>query len=131
VTFTFRTLHRAIARLTAVFAIVPLIVGLASADVSAGQRFDGDWAIFIFGMPGPCAFGYRLPITITDGNVLYKGRRVHPTVIGVSSRGAVQIHLSDGRNTVIGTGALDTTRGSGRWTAPNFRCTGYWRAKRR
>lgn len=130
-TFTFKTLQRAVARTTAVLAIVPFVAGLASVDVSAGERFDGDWAIFIYGMPGPCAFGYRLPITISDGNVLYKGRRVHPTVIDVSSRGAVQIHLSDGRNTVTGTGALDSKRGSGRWAAPSSRCTGYWRAKRR
>jgi hypothetical protein len=112
--------------------LVPFAIGLASIEAAAASKpFDGDWSIFIYGTPGKCRFGYRLPLTISDGNVLYKGRQVHPTVITVSSRGAVQIHLSDGRNIVTGTGALGTRRGSGKWTAPRFHCTGYWHARKR
>ena len=37
-------------------------------------------------------------------------------------------HLSGYQST--GTGALDKSRGEGRWTAPSFRCTGFWRAIR-
>lgn len=131
-TFTIRPVSQALARVVALVALLPLIIGLGSVDVSAASKpFDGNWSIFIYGTPGKCQFGYRLPLTITDGNVLYKGNRVHPTVITVSSRGAVQIHLSDGRNTVTGSGALNARRGSGKWAAPRYRCTGYWHARKR
>lgn len=134
VTFTFPALRRLLARMIAIVGLLSLIVGPVSIGASAAvgpQRFDGDWAIYIYGEPGSCAFGYRLPITISDGNVLYKGRLVHPSVIGVSSAGAVAIHLGGGRTTVTGSGAINTEHGWGHWSAPWFRCTGWWRAEKR
>ncbi len=104
----------------------------AGVEARAGGRYDGDWAILIFGLPGPCAFFYRLPLSIDGQSVLYKGRSVSPTAISVTSRGSVAFRLGNGDNIVTGTGALNTaSHGSGKWTAPSFRCTGYWRAVRR
>lgn len=110
----------------AALAVAVALAGGVPAD--AGARFDGDWAIYIFGAPGPCAFGYKLPIRIAAGNILYKGRQVSPRAIGLSPAGAVTLRLGNGRQTVTGTGAIDSTHGGGRWNAPAYRCTGYWRA---
>ncbi|WP_421724318.1 hypothetical protein [Bauldia sp.] len=122
-----RAIRLMFARALAVVAVVALAIPVAT-DTAAAGRFDGDWKVYVYGAPGKCAFGYRLPLTIDDGDVLYKGRKVHPRVIGVSSAGAVAIQLGSGRNVVTGTGALNARRGSGKWSAPRFRCTGWWRA---
>ncbi len=113
-------------------AILALFLALFSfaGEAHAQGRFDGDWAIYIFGAPGNCQFGYKVKMTINEGNVLYRGRMVSPTAIGVSTAGTVTLRLGSGRFTVIGSGAINTTRGAGRWVAPSFRCTGWWRAER-
>lgn len=132
VTLRFEALRRGIARRAAVLALVPLMALPTALAASADSRdFDGNWRIYIFGGQDNCSFGYRLPITISEGTVLYKGRKVHPTVIGVDSAGVVAINLGSGTNAVTGFGALDTKRGSGRWAAPQYRCTGFWRAEKR
>jgi hypothetical protein len=112
---------------TAVLALLPAAL---PAGAATGQRFDGNWAIYIFGAPGHCQFGYKVKMTIDDGNVLFRGRQVSPHAINVTNAGAVTLRLGTGRFTVIGSGAINTTRGSGRWTAAGFRCTGWWRAER-
>lgn len=111
-------------------ALLSLFVATTATEAGAAQRFDGEWAIYIFGAPGPCAFGYRLPIRIAGQTVLYKGRTVSPTAVGINTRGAVVIRIGAGRSLVTGTGALNASRGSGKWVAPSFRCTGSWRAER-
>jgi hypothetical protein len=111
--------------------LLAVSMGLASVEAgAAGGKFDGDWAILIFGMPGPCAFFYRLPLSISGETVFYKGRTVNPTAISVTSRGNVAFKLGNAPHIVTGTGALQKTRGEGKWTAPSFRCTGFWRAIR-
>jgi hypothetical protein len=109
--------------------LLVLLFGFAE-EAQAAERFDGNWAIYIFGAPGHCQFGYKVRMTIDDGNVLYRGRTVSPEAIGITHAGAVTLRLGTGRFTVIGSGAINTTRGSGRWTAAGFRCTGWWRAER-
>ena len=54
----------------AVLAAAIALAALALTPAEAGSRFDGDWAIYIFGAPGSCFFGYRLPIRINGTNVL-------------------------------------------------------------
>ena len=100
------------------------------AEVRSAETFDGNWQISIFGAPGHCQFGYRMRMTIDNGNVLYRGRQVSPHAINVSNAGAVTLRLGTGKYTVIGSGAIDARRGQGRWTAEGFRCTGWWRAVR-
>jgi hypothetical protein len=110
-------------------ALLILLFGFAEGAV-ASEKFDGNWAISIFGAPGNCQFGYRMRMTIDNGNVLYRGRQVSPHAINVSSAGAVTLRLGTGKFTVIGSGAIVGRRGQGRWTAEGFRCTGWWRAVR-
>jgi hypothetical protein len=98
--------------------------------VRSSETFDGNWQISIFGAPGNCQFGYRMKMTIDNGNVLYRGRQVSPHAIYVSDVGAVTLRLGTGKYTVIGSGAITGRRGEGRWTAEGFRCTGWWRAVR-
>lgn len=110
-------------------ALALLFIGWGDT-LSAGERFDGNWQISIFGAPGDCQFGYRMRMSIENGNVLYRGQQVSPNAIYVSDAGAVQLRLGTGKYTVIGHGALAGRRGEGRWTAEGFRCTGWWRAVR-
>ena len=108
------------------------MVAWSTRDAEArSQRFDGNWSVYIYGATSGCTFKYRLPITVRNGDILYKGSRVHPTVIGLNSSGAVAINLGSGASAVTGSGALSSTRGSGRWSAPRYRCNGWWRAEKR
>ncbi|MCB1499278.1 MAG: hypothetical protein KDK07_05735 [Bauldia sp.] len=114
-------------------ALVPLFCALLFAfagEPRAGEEFDGNWSISIFGMPGKCQFGYRMKMTIDNGAVLYRGRQVSPQAIYVSATGDVKLRLGSGKYTVVGTGALESRRGQGRWTAEGLSCTGWWRAVR-
>jgi len=113
----------------ALSTLLVLFLGFADS-VRAGERFDGNWQISIFGAPGNCQFGYRMRMSIENGNVLYRGQQVSPHAIFVSDAGAVQLRLGTGKYTVVGTGAITGRRGEGRWTAEGFRCTGWWRAVR-
>lgn len=118
---------RAVRSGTLVSALLVMLLGHAA---EAGEKFDGNWQISIFGAPGHCQFGYRMKMTIDNGNVLYRGRQVSPHAIYVSNAGDVTLRLGTGKYTVVGTGAIDDRRGQGRWTAEGFRCTGWWRAVR-
>jgi hypothetical protein len=112
--------------------MISAILALPFGQAHAASGFDGDWTIVIFGTPGPCFFFYRLPLSIDGESILYKGRTVNPTAMSVTSRGRVAFRLGDPKNTVTGTGALGKAgRGEGKWTAPSFRCTGFWRAFRK
>ena len=71
-------------------ALLVLLFGFAE-EVRASERFDGNWTISIFGTPGACQFGYRMKMTIDNGNVLYRGRQVSPHAIYVSNAGAVTL----------------------------------------
>lgn len=121
---------RALRSKIAVPAILALLLPLAAATAQAGERFDGNWQISIFGAPGNCQFGYRMKMSIENGAVLYRGKQVSPHAIFVSDAGAVTLRLGTGKYTVVGFGAIDGRRGEGRWTAEGFRCTGWWRAVR-
>ena len=111
-------------------AALMVLLGLAATTAHAGERFDGNWQISIFGAPGNCQFGYRMKMSIENGAVLYRGKQVSPHAIAVSDAGAVSLRLGTGKYTVVGFGAIDGRRGEGRWTAEGFRCTGWWRAVR-
>jgi hypothetical protein len=96
----------------------------------AGDKFDGAWALYIFGDAGVCDFGYRVPIRIDSRLVSYKGRILDPAMIVISDGGDVEVRFVGTSYVVTANGALSSSRGSGRWAAPAFHCTGRWRAER-
>jgi hypothetical protein len=114
------------------FLLFGVLATLVSAEARAGDRYDGSWAIYVFGDPGPCGFGYRLPVRIQGLNIYYQGRTVSPQAIGLSTDGAVRIRLKGEAYVVTGSGSLHAVGGlgSGKWSAPSFHCKGGWRAER-
>lgn len=117
--------------LVRLFGLFCVVAAFATSGADAAGRFDGRWAIYIYAPPGPCQFGYRLPLSIDGETVLYKGREVSSAAISVNAVGAVEIRLGKGQFTVIGTGALKNGgKGEGKWVAPSFQCKGSWYARR-
>ena len=104
---------------------------LLSGAAAAHDRFDGSWSLYIFGDPGVCDFGYRVPVRIDSSLVSYNGRTFSPTVVTISDSGNVAIRLDGESYVVTGNGALSSGRGSGRWAVPSFHCTGRWRAEKK
>ena len=87
---------RAVRPVTLIPAFLILLFGFAE-EIRAGEKYDGNWTISIFGAPGACQFGYRMRMTIDNGNVLYRGRQVSPHAIYVSNAGAVTLRLGTGK----------------------------------
>ena len=110
----------------ALFGVVLLTAGSAAAR----DKFDGDWALYIIGDSGVCEFGYRVNIRVDGRLVHYNGRTFNPSMVQISDSGAVAIRLASGVNVVTGSGALATRRGSGKWVAASFHCTGKWRVEK-
>ena len=110
----------------ALFGAILVMAGPAAAR----DKFDGDWALYIFGDAGVCDFGYRVPIRIDGRLVHYNGRTINPSMVEISDSGSVAIRLTSGSYLVTGNGALSSRRGSGKWVATTFHCTGRWRAER-
>jgi hypothetical protein len=60
----------------ALSTLLVLLLGFAD-PVRAGERLTAT-GISIFGAPGNCQFGYRMRMSIENGNVLYRGQQVSP-----------------------------------------------------
>jgi hypothetical protein len=103
---------------------------LTAGQAAARDKFDGNWALYIMGDSGVCEFGYRVPIRIDGRLVHYNGRTINPSMVAISDSGSVAIRLDNGSTRVTGSGALSSGRGSGKWSAPSFHCTGRWHAER-
>jgi hypothetical protein len=110
----------------ALFGVVLLTAGPAAAR----DKFDGDWALYIIGDSGVCDIGYRLPIRINGRLVHYNGRTFNPSMVAISDTGSVAIRLASGATVVTGSGALSSRRGSGKWFAASFHCSGRWRVEK-
>ena len=103
---------------------------LSAGPASAHDKYDGVWALYIFGDAGVCDIGYRVPIKIDSRLVSYNGRTINPSIVVISDSGSVAIRMNGGAYVVTGDGALSSRSGSGKWAAPTFHCTGRWRAER-
>src|SRR2546428_1329987 len=108
----------------ALFGAILVMAGPAAAR----DKFDGDWALYIFGDAGVCEFGYRVPIRIDGRLVHYNGRTIKPSMVAISDSGSVAIRLDNGSTRVTGSGALSSWPGSGKWAAPSYHCTSRWHA---
>ena len=117
-------------RVPIVAALVGFASLLAGSDAESQGRFDGLWKVFISGSPGACQFGYRISVKVRDGLVSWQGHLIDPSIVGISPAGSVAIRLTDGRHVVTGAGAISTSIGNGKWSAPAFRCAGRWDAIR-
>ncbi len=117
-------------RRTALAAVWLSALLLLGGPAAAHDRFDGTWSLYIFGDAGICDFGYRVPVKVDSRLVTYNGRTFSPSVVTISDSGNVAIRLDGGTYVVTGSGALSSGRGSGRWAAPTFHCTGRWRAEK-
>ena len=103
---------------------------MMAAPATASDKFDGAWALYIFGDQGVCAVGYRVPIKIDRRLISYKGRTINPSMVVISDSGLVAIRVNGGAYVVTGNGELSSQSGSGKWAAPTFHCSGRWRAER-
>jgi hypothetical protein len=115
---------------TALCAIGLSLVLLVGGPAAARDKFDGNWSLYIFGDPGVCEFGYRVPVKIDSRLVTYNGRTLAPAMVAISDSGSVMIRLESSSYVVTGNGAIGGARGAGKWAAPAFHCTGRWRAER-
>ena len=101
-----------------------------AGPAAAQDKFDGVWALYIFGDSGVCDVGYRLPIKIDRRLISYNGRTINPSMVVISDSGSVAIRVNGGAYLVTGNGALSSRHGSGKWAAAPFHCSGRWRAER-
>jgi hypothetical protein len=108
------------------------ILGLLWAPALAAQQdYNGRWAINLTTERGQCVPDFRLNIRIRRGKAYIVGRSLSGRKAAVSSSGRVNIRYIDGADVITVSGRLNKRTGAGRWQYPTYRCTGYWRAKRR
>jgi hypothetical protein len=105
-----------------------LTAGRADA---AGEKFNGEWSVTQSAQGQGCPNGFRFTVRIDNGRVAYVGRQVLEADGGISPAGRVDVKFAYGSYTLQGTGGLNEHFGTGRWSVPNFNCSGDWRAEKR
>ena len=112
--------------------LASLCLGLVP-DIATAQRiYDGQWSVLIVTERGNCDRAYRYGISIHSGDVYYDGGIVR--ILGrVSPNGALNVRVSSGAASAIGSGRLNRNAGRGRWNGQSggSRCSGHWIAERR
>lgn len=105
----------------------------AAGAASAGTPYDGNWSVLIITQSGNCEAGYRYPLKIDNGKVLYAGDGGFAVSGKVGSGGAVNVSISHGDKKASGSGKLTANGGAGKWTggAPGSACSGRWEAERK
>lgn len=114
-----------------------LIAGGLGLSISPGDaatpRYDGDWSVLVVTEKGTCDRGYRYPIRVQNGQVLYRGEAGISISGRVEDNGRVRVTIGRGDQSASGSGRLSGEQGSGRWEgrSPTSECSGSWRAERR
>jgi hypothetical protein len=103
-----------------------ILIGTVAAAV---PRYDGLWSVSIVTEKGDCDRGYRYPIRISNGTLANAGDTTFSITGKVAGTGSVNVTISGGGRTAIGSGRLAGNAGIGSWTGGA--CSGSWTAERR
>jgi hypothetical protein len=103
-----------------------LLATLLTAAPAIAATFDGEWNVQIASSNSACSSG-AVSIGINNGRVASSNAAV--TASGrVAEAGIINVTLTSGIKTAIGSGHLNSTSGSGTWRAAL--CSGTWTAQR-
>ena len=107
------------------------MIGQSSAARAAVH--DGNWSVLIITEKGDCDRGYRYPVNVSNGHVVYTGQAGLNLSGTVAPNGAVKVSIRMGDAGADGQGRLSTTSGSGTWRGAGSggTCAGRWEAERR
>jgi len=105
----------------------------ASSPAGAGPRpgvYDGTWNVTFTTRAGNCSSNNSAPFNVAGTQVSSAGGG--KVTGGVTSAGAVSVHISVGLSQASGTGRLVGNSGTGRWNGviSGDRCSGTWQATR-
>jgi hypothetical protein len=106
-------------------AITAPTLGAAEARTA----YDGRWSLTIQTTRGDCST-YNFPVDISNGHVSFPGLvRANGRVTG---KGNVRVFVAAMGKSASGSGKINGSRGSGRWTGKSGedRCSGVWTAQR-
>jgi hypothetical protein len=91
--------------------------------------YDGEWSVVIVTHKGDCERAYRAPITISNGRFINVGVNLVDVSGHVRSDGRINVRVSRGDKSAIGSGRLTPASGNGSWKGSS--CAGTWTAQRR
>jgi hypothetical protein len=105
----------------------------AVGSAPAATPYDGNWSVLIITQSGDCDAGYRYPLKIDNGKVLYAGDGSFAVSGKVGSGGVVNVSISRGDKKANGSGKLTASGGGGKWSggSPGSACSGRWEAERK
>ena len=110
--------------------VIFAIAATAGLSVSATPAFDGDWFVEVNAQSGHCDQSYRVPITVSSGEISYSGRFSVQASGAVDGAGSLNVQLAHGGEVVDARGRLATDWGRGEWSSATLNCSGTWLARR-
>jgi hypothetical protein len=95
--------------------------------------YDGTWSVLVITDRGTCDRAYRYTVGINGGKVRFRGTDQVNLSGRVDRAGRVQVAISRGSQSAIGTGRLSADTGTGTWRGRSGgqQCSGRWEAERR
>jgi hypothetical protein len=112
-----------------------IIMGAASTlwiGAQARSPYDGSWSVAVYGQRGSCQGGvYQLSLQIVNGYIRDVGGDAN--VSGrVTSGGAVTVRILTGNRSIVGSGRLARSYGSGTYRVQSSSglCVGTWTSQR-
>lgn len=116
-------------------AIALTLTGImfAAASPAAAASFDGAWSVLIVTEKGDCDRAYRYEVSVSDGQVRYRGSGSVKVSGTVSPQGAVRVRIMVGENAAQANGRLTGNGGVGTWQGAGIDdvCTGRWEAEKK
>jgi hypothetical protein len=105
------------------------VCAFAGEPADARPGFDGNWSVLIVTEQGDCDRAYRYPVRIERGAVTNGGDIAFDISGRVTGNGAITVRVARGDKSASGTGRLNATTGTGKWSGGA--CAGTWSAERR